>query len=260
MGKFKDLTGKRFGRLTVLKRDFPDGKTGTFWLCLCDCGKLTSVRVGNLHTGWTKSCGCYKAETSAYHFCSNDNTRKNNLRLYSIYKSMRHRCLDKNHKCYRNYGERGIMICDSWLGEDGFKNFVLWAKANGYKDTLTIDRIDFNGNYCPNNCRWVSAKENANNKRDNRYIECNGEVKTLSQWADCCGIRQSELKRRLDYLNLPIEAAISYTGLPKAYYCGKEKSIRRLAQMHGIDYKVFLYKFLVEKKSAEEIIGEHNMK
>ena len=258
MGQFKDLTGKRFGRLTVLRRDFPDGKTGTFWLCLCDCGNMKSVSAGNLHSGWTKSCGCYKAETSAAHFFSQDDTRKNNLRLYSIHKSMKQRCLNEKHKCYKNYGGRGITICESWLGENGFKNFVLWAKSNGYKDGLTIDRVDTNGNYCPENCRWVTMKENANNKSDNRYIEYNGEVKTMSQWADYCGISQTELKRRLDYLNLPIEAAVSYKGLPMANYHGEKKSVRRLAQMHGIDYKVFLHEFLVENKSAEEIINEHD--
>ena len=81
MGSFKNLTGKRFGRLTVVRRDFPKGKTGTFWLCSCDCGNMKSVSASNLHSGWTKSCGCYKAETSAANFFSHDDTRKNNLRL-----------------------------------------------------------------------------------------------------------------------------------------------------------------------------------
>ena len=257
MGSFIDLTGKRFGRLTVIERDKSKQDGLAFWVCKCDCGSYASIYGGNIRNGHTQSCGCLREETEAYRFLRHNATRKENPRLARIYKSMKHRCYRKEHNCYNNYGGRGIKICDEWLGDLGFENFVKWSKENGYADNLTIDRIDYNGHYSPQNCRWVSYKDNQNNRSDNRYIEFNGEVKTMSQWAEVFGIRPAELKRRLDYLGLPINAALSYYGVPKTDYKGKRKSITQIARQNGIDYRTFLHELFVNGKSAEEIVNEN---
>ena len=119
---------------------------------------------------------------------------KGKTRLYHIWKSMRQRCT--NPKCinYHNYGGRGITVCTKW---DDFIRFEIWAIKSGYKDNLTIDRIDLNGNYCPENCRWVTYKIQNNNKRGNRLIEFNGEIHTLSEWSDIVGIEMPTLWGRL---------------------------------------------------------------
>lgn len=172
---------------------------------------------------------------------------------------MRGRCFNKNNKNYKNYGYRGISICNDLVNKNGFANFVKWAMENGYKENLTIDRIDTNGNYSPENCRWVTYKENQNNRRNNRLIQCNGEVKTLSEWAEVCGITQTELKRRLDKLKLPIEIAISYQKVQKISYNGKTMSIQRVAQLNHIDYKVFLCEVIGNGKTAEEVVDRFRL-
>ena len=256
MGNLFDLKGMKFGRLMVIERDNSKNGDKVFWKCICDCGVEKSVASANLRSGHTTSCGCKRAETEAKHFSDPTPLKKENQRLYSIWKSMRARCGSEKHKEYHNYGGRGIRICDAWLGRAGFANFVCWSLENGYREDLTIDRIDFNGNYCPENCRWVPHKVNQNNKRDNRYIEINGEIMTLSQWADAYGLTQCELKRRIDYLGLPVEIAISYSGLPKTTYNGKILSIRRLAQMKYLDYKTLLHLILVDNMNADDAIEQ----
>ena len=116
-------------------------------------------------------------------------------RLYDIWRGIKSRCYTQSSTSYKNYGLRGVKMCDEWLDYQTFKR---WALANGYKDNLTIDRIDVNGDYTPNNCRWVSYKENSNNKRNNRYIEYNGKIKTLTEWAEEYHIKVGTLWARLN--------------------------------------------------------------
>lgn len=178
MSKLIDLTGQKFGRLTVIKRvEKPQGlkKKETYWLCLCDCGKETTVIAYSLKSGRIKSCGCYHKEKCKTH-------NKSNNKLYWIRSSIIQRCFNSNDHNFYRYGGRGITICDEW--RNNFEAFYDWAISNGYREGLSIDRINNDGNYEPSNCRWVTQKVQSNNTRKNHLITINGEVKTMQQWAD----------------------------------------------------------------------------
>ena len=182
MGNFKDKTGMRFGKLTVIEYAGSNAKQHSLWLCKCECGKTTIVRGGNLTSGNTTSCGC-----KDHHLAK--------TRIYDIWHGMKSRCYRKNHVHYKNYGGRGISVCDEWKND--FMSFYDWAIKNGYDDSLTIDRINNDGNYCPENCRWVTQQEQMNNTRFNRNITFNGETHTLTEWSRICGISISSLYYRI---------------------------------------------------------------
>lgn len=206
MGAFIDLTGKKFGRLTVLERTDdliqPSGQHKTQWLCKCDCGNLITVQGCNLKSEHTQSCGCYSQD-----YPSHTKHNKCKTRLYKCWKHIKQRCYDKNSKEYINYGGRGITVCNEWLND--FQVFYDWAMANGYKDDLTIDRIDVNGNYEPSNCRWVTVKVQNNNKRSNRLITYNEKTQTLAQWADELQINYKKLYARIVTFSWNIEKAFN---------------------------------------------------
>ena len=194
-----DLSGKKFGRLTVirfLKPEERDGKRHT-WLCQCDCGKTVQVEGSRLIDGHTRSCGCLIAD-----FIGNLNKKYKHTsrRLYTVYKGMLTRCYNKKHREYHNYGKRGIVVCQEWL--DDFDNFAEWAYENGYKDDAdfhecTLDRKNVDEGYNPTNCRWVTNQVQQNNRRDCIYAEYNGEVHTCMEWSKILGVTYQKLQYHL---------------------------------------------------------------
>lgn len=165
------------------------------WECECECGKKIIVRGKCLTQGVTKSCGCWRRDS-----CKENALRHGGFgtRLYTVWDSMRQRCLNPNQKEYHNYGGRGIKICSEW---DDYSSFREWAYHTGYKDDAprgfcTLDRIDVNGDYEPNNCRWVSFKVQSNNKQNTIYLTADGETRTLSEWSRVVGIKYCTLWRR----------------------------------------------------------------
>lgn len=209
----ENIIGMKFGRLTVLKEIEKNKNLRTFE-CICECGNKKIVFKKYLKNGDTRSCGCLKIE-----YLKNKSIGlkhgMSRTKFYKMYDSIKKRCLNKNNKDYKNYGGRGIKICNEWLNkENGFINFYNWAIENGYKEGLTIDRINNNGNYEPNNCRWVTNKEQQRNTRNNVFLTYNGETHCLSEWAEILGLTDSCIKGRY-FRNLPIEKILSTKDLRK---------------------------------------------
>lgn len=192
--KFIDLTGQRFGRLLVVKRAENIGKQ-TAWLCMCDCGNETIVASWNLKTGNTSSCGClWRCVVPANNKELNTRHGESHSKLHRTWCNMRYRCYNPNCKSYKNYGGRGITICDEW---SSYESFRTWALENGFADGLSIDRIDVNGNYEPSNCRWVSDKVQHNNTRKNHHLTMNGETHTIQEWSEITGIKWTTINARI---------------------------------------------------------------
>lgn len=192
-----NIIGKKFGRLIVVgegtRRRKPCGSSVKMWLCKCDCGQFIEVSTSDLNNEHTKSCGCLKNEISI-----GDETRKHGMtgtRIYRIYRGMIERCYNKNSVSYKDWGGRGIAVCAEWLGEKGFENFYKWSMENGYKDNLSIDRKNNDGNYEPSNCRWATRLIQTNNTRKNVYITYKGKTQSLADWC-----RELELEYDMIYL------------------------------------------------------------
>lgn len=180
----EDLIGKKFNKLLVIKEvgvKVEYGTKRTFWLCQCDCGNMIEISRHNLTSSNKKSCGCLKTEKSSnWGKLSISNIRQlgsdaltkhglRNSRLYNIWFGIKRRCFDFNNKDFKSYGGRGITMCDEWKND--VKCFYDWAIKNGYLETLTIDRIDNDGNYEPNNCRWITKSENSKKRHIDRRIK-----------------------------------------------------------------------------------------
>lgn len=196
MRKIIDLTGCRFGKLTVLMPSGVDSSGHYTWLCECDCGNMKTINGDSLRRGLTTSCGCI-----TYKHGDTDS------KLYRRWQTMRRRCYDSNKREYGQYGGRGIQVCDRWCDFSLFKDDVTslpHAEEPGY----TLDRIDNDGNYEPENIRWATRTTQANNRRSNVTITYNGESHTLSEWSRKLGINYYKLRQRLK-LGWSIERAFA---------------------------------------------------
>lgn len=182
--------GDRFGKLTVTKSLGSNGEK-VRWECLCDCGTPVVHTSSELNSGSSKSCGCLKFETGEKLKKYNARDRK----LYFRWSDIKGRCYNPNDSAYHNYGGRGIKMCPEW--EDDFFAFRDWAIANGYDEKLSIDRIDNNKGYSPDNCRWTNAKTQSNNRRSNRYITIDGITKTMMEWSEYYNIDYHQIQKRL---------------------------------------------------------------
>lgn len=200
--QFEDLTGRVFGRLTVIGYSHTQRGT-TFWKCQCTCGKVKIVRRSSLVQGRALSCGCYGRERVKESVTTHGQSK---TRLYKIWCGILNRCTKPNDHGYKDYGGRGITVCDEWLHD--FVPFYEWAMSSGYTTKMTIDRIDNNGNYGPDNCRWVTPLVQGSNKRNNHRATYNGETKTIMEWVRTLGISKTTLIRRLAQHNGDMEAAL----------------------------------------------------
>lgn len=203
--RFEDLTGRRFGRLTVIEiAPRNPSSPSTRWYCQCDCGNKTIAYAPMLKNGTKLSCGCLKKERQLMTATKHGGRR---TRLYHIWSMMKQRTDNPKHTAYKNYGGKGVRVCTEW--HDDFAAFRDWALSSGYKDSLTIDRIDVNGNYEPGNCRWVSKAEQNRNQTRNVRLTYNGETLLMSDWAKRLGISAQALYRRINVLQWPLERALS---------------------------------------------------
>lgn len=192
---FKNLTGKRFGKLVVMEKVGSNKWGNVLWKCICDCGNIKTYPSGKLTSGSSNNCGCITSEIRRQKASKHGITAGGKPRTLVIWNGMKARCFNPKSTSYKNYGGRGITICEEWLV---FENFHNWAITNGYADDLQIDRINNNGNYCPENCRWVKREENMRNCSYNHFVEIMGVRKTVSEWIKELGISKSVAYRHLN--------------------------------------------------------------
>lgn len=204
-----DLTGQRFGELTVISRE-PTRISGrgrrTMWLCKCDCGKMTVVDAVSLRRkkDGTKTCGKHKSKSDIQAHTKHGLSK---TRIYREWCCVKNRCKNKASKDYPRYGGRGIKVCEDW--DKNFTSFYDWSMANGYSDDLTIDRIDNDKGYSPDNCRWVGREVQVLNTRKNHYLTLNGRTQTMTEWCRELGINKNTLRTRVSRLNWSDEKALT---------------------------------------------------
>lgn len=197
-----DIVGKKFGRLTVCSYSHSNGYS-KYYLCKCDCGNQKTVFRGNILYGKTLSCGCLQRERAIE--CNQ--LPGNRMQLHKILNKMISRCENVNDNRYYRYGLRGISVCDEWKNDK--ESFCLWALSHGYKPGLSIDRIDNDKNYCPDNCRWVTMHQQSLNTSKNVKITYDGKTQTLKEWANELGIKNTTLHNRIHYYGWSIEKAFT---------------------------------------------------
>lgn len=188
MGKTVDIEGQRFSKLVALHSEHHTTTGGNkikYWKCRCDCGNYTSVSTHDLLSGHTKSCG-----KCIY----NVSPKVRYKRIFDAWRMMLARCENPKAQAYHNYGKRGIKVCEEW---HDFDAFLIWTLSNGYEETLTIDRIDVNKGYYPENCRWTTDKVQSNNRRSNHFVEYKGEKHTVQEWSEITKMPYSTIASRL---------------------------------------------------------------
>lgn len=199
--------GDKYGRLSIIKEIEPKicgNQSHRQMLCKCECGNVVKVELAKLVAGHTKSCGCLMKEVASKKASTH---RLSKTKIYRQWAGMKRRCYKSDSDNYKWYGGRGIKVCDEW--RNSFENFYNWSMNNGYSKDLSIDRIDNNGNYEPNNCRWVNREIQSNNRRTNIMITFQGETKSLTQWCRYFNINYSTTKNRILNLGWDYEKAFS---------------------------------------------------
>lgn len=203
--------GCKFGRLTVIGyavRHKPyknrEKENRTLIISKCECGNINETRIYQLTSGKTSSCGCYKSELVSSRRFKHGDSGKGNSRIYQIWSAMRARCAAKSGLGFKNYKSRGITVCSEW---NDFINFKSWSISNGYNESLEIDRIDNDGNYSPDNCRWTTREINSSNKRSTLKISYLGETKSLADWCKLLGLKYREMQRRISHRGWTVEEA-----------------------------------------------------
>lgn len=234
--------GKKYGHWTVLMQN-----KDYYFLCRCDCGKVKNVFGGNLNSGKTISCGCRNG--------INKDVIYN--RLKHIYNGMRARCYYINKNNYNHYGGRGIRVCDEWKND--FLSFYKWSIDNGYRDDLTIDRIDVDGDYTPDNCRWVDTIVQANNKRNNVIINYKNKKYTVAEFARLIGCNDGTLRGRLKRgwtVDKCVEYAKKDARYTKLEYKGKYYTLKNICDICKLDRR-FVWDYLIKQnKSIYDIMEE----
>ena len=193
-----DITGMRSGRLKAIRPTKKrSAKGGVLWECLCDCGNRCYVDAYSIKANKTKSCGCILREKTIQRNKAGAKypQEERESRLYRIWQGMYIRTTYPSQKSYKDYGGRGIKVCEEWKND--FYVFKEWALNNGYNDNLTIERIDNNQNYCPENCKWIPREEQSRNQRSNIILEYNGETHIAAEWANIMGIKHSTIYKRI---------------------------------------------------------------
>jgi hypothetical protein len=199
-----DLTGNKFGRWTVVRMLDERIRKQTSCLCRCECGNESRVIATRMRNGTSRSCGCLNIEivksAKSTHGLSSTN-------LFGTWANLKDRCLNSESRSYKNYGGRCITVCDEWI--ESSQNFMEWALSNGYAKGLSLDRINNDGPYAPENCRWTTARAQLNNRRGNIIIEFRGISQTIAQWEQQLGFKTSVLHQRIRRAKWSIERALT---------------------------------------------------
>ena len=245
-----NLLGKRFGMLTVINEAPKQGRWNC-WFCKCDCGKEKIVKTDNLVRGFTKSCGC---STIKLQLKSRKVDMHSRDRLYRIYYKIKRRC---NRPNVKYYSSKGVKLCEEWNND--YYSFYNWAMNNGYKDNLSIDRIDTNGNYCPENCRWVDMKVQNNNRRNNIKVEYKGKTYSIIELSELLGIKYRTLVARLKDYNYKVDDIVNR----KLWERVNKKSMlnERYIYKNGKYYMVAIHrKYIGQTKTLKEAIALRDKK
>lgn len=258
-----DITGQKFNRWTAV-RFIEVRNHNAYWLFRCECGTEKIYKAAYIKTGVSKSCGCFHNEISSQSRKYKDVERdESNIPvLYRRYYGIKQRCYNPNHDSYMRYGGRGIKMCDEW--KDSFQAFNDWAYANGYEEGLTLDRIDVDGDYCPENCRWVDMRTQLNNTRKNVYIEYMGRKLTIPEWAHELNMKESLIRHRYDYGWTPeriFTTPVKREHHPEAHdnviymtYKGVTKSLRDWSDETGISITTLRHRYVDYHWTPEDTI------
>jgi len=250
----KDITGQRFGRLIAKRPAYRNKRGEWYWECLCDCGGTATARVSELTGGRKRSCGCLYRETRKIGGTIHGFGRS---KLQRVRSSMFERCYNPNNKNYHNYGGRGIIICDEWRND--YSIFYNWAVSTGYKEGLSIDRINNDGPYSPKNCRWTTPSVQSNNKRNTQKYNYKGEELSLPQISKLMGISASSLRSRIIDYGWSEEKAFSTPAkkkleIPLITFNGVTRDALEWGKIMNLDRRT-IRKRILKGLSVEEILA-----